>query len=46
MERLETGSWFDDTDTNKNEEKKAVLGLEDVACSYVFVFQCHNTLPK
>ena len=29
VERLEMKSWFIDTETDENEEKKAVLGLED-----------------
>ena len=29
LERLEKESWFDDTETDEIEEKRAVLGLED-----------------
>ena len=45
VERLETKSWFIDTETDEDEEKKAVLGLEDKDSQRSSTF-CGESIPS
>ena len=45
VERLERGSLFYDTETNENEEKKAVLGLDDEDSQNSSTF-CGKSIPS
>ena len=45
VERLERGSLFYDTETNENEEKKAVLGLDDEDSQNSSTF-CGESIPS